>query len=800
MTEFKSEKAIGTPKRGSIVLLALGTISLLVVLVFSLSSRMSKHTNTITLIDQNAIARNFLESYANDVLFQLNRQMRARQGQFFDLMENWISTGKAVPDQAFSGSELGYSPGPSLTEIGQKYSGIKKYSLTFDENPKISISGWEPAATPSLFNVAAGSVWPERKASISIECEASFAEKNYRLTLKKEFFLVLRVLPVLKDFAFFFDRIDEEHQIRGDGSIVDGINIIPMEYGELADKNRFPLVLNSFHGIAGKAKLVEDPDYSGRVYLGRADKPFVLNLAGELSLRRGQGRFSDLWLIRKDHFERNYNMANSGPAALTFKNMGLLQDPERPESLTLSFRGTQFNEIDPATNKPDPFVFASIYCLGFGKEIISNYNNGIFAKSDWSMNSFIGQDPGYAKLQNDSNNLAMASAIKPYGFNMDYYMIGLSASDKSLATQGFDKILNMATTMIPMREIYGAVTRRYFILSYFHIGSQDGPLRYMNAASYAPFFLIKPGIVDQKYYFNPPGPGGKDQYGNYQPFMSRVVSGDISQIATHRGDDTNFPDNFEGYELNPEQNGVPRENPRQAKDFSSPEGIRMAAGKNFDNCKDFILNLRKNQTANENRASLETLFGRIHKSYATGQDFLNDVLKDGDEGGSAFDLGGVYYVDSDLDLSQGISEDRISGGIVIVNGSLKLGSVDRGLPKENLKEMVDTIVAMNQDDALTFVVLPGDEHKIHLTGESYLGIHLVHLARSGPTPIEVDKPFIFFGSLAISRPNLQSLTQKLANSNSETSFYYLPAFGDSRPSLSFMILEDSRRYNFEVFQ
>ena len=86
--------------------------------------------------------------------------MRTKQGKFYELMEKWINSGKPVPDKTFSGSELGYEPGPSLLEMARKYSGAKKYSLTYEADPKISVAGWKPITPPALFNVAAGSVWP----------------------------------------------------------------------------------------------------------------------------------------------------------------------------------------------------------------------------------------------------------------------------------------------------------------------------------------------------------------------------------------------------------------------------------------------------------------------------------------------------------------------------------------------------------------------------------------------------------------------------------------------------------------
>ena len=787
-----SKKIISKSNNGSVVLLALGAISLLIILFISLTSQLSRHMHTITLIDQNTIARNFLESFSSDVLHQLQKQMDDRAGQFFNEIQDWTKAANPPAEMEYDASDLGYEPGKSLRAFAEKYEGNHKFSLNFDDNPKIKISNWKVTEPPKLFKVVAGNQWPEREASINIKCRAEFGGKKYQLTLKHKFRLVLKVLPVLKDFAFFFDRISEEQVILPDGSIRDGINVVPTEYGEIERNQKFPLVLGSFYGVSGRTELTRDPNFSGRVYLGRENKGMVLNLAGELQLRSGKGRFSDLWLLRHEHFNGISPQAASNITynALQLKSMGLLQNPNQPQSYQRAFRGADIPVINPNTGLPDPHVGATLYCIGFGKELLATNRNGIFHGANWSLSSFIGNDPGYKSIMQDTRNIKLTSALKLYGLNLDIPQISQIRQNSSRIPGGFQTILNRSTRNIPNREIYGGIARRYLILSYFGIGSRDGPLYYMSANSYQPPFLTKPGLSNRQYYFNPPGPGGKQNYSNYLPLMSRVVSGDLMKLANYRGVNNNFPLGFEGYGF--DDNGMPLKKPRSSRDFLSPEGIRLARGKTFDDLNKYISGLT---TENDD---LEGILGRVCKCYSSGADFITAAIKDGGQQGSVFNAGGISFINSDLDLSDGISESNIRGGIIIVNGTLKLGSITRGADVDDLNSVTNEVLNLEQNDALTFIVLPGEENKIHLTGENYLGIHLVYLADNGETKLEVTKPFRLFGALSLSKPNLKDLTSKLKNGEKETKFYYFPSFGKSKPITTFNISNKSRIYRFGI--
>jgi hypothetical protein len=786
-----SQKLISKSNNGSVVLLALGAISLLIILFISLTSQLSRHMHTITLIDQNTIARNFLESFSNDVLHQLQKQMDDRDGQFFKEIQDWTKEANPPAEMEYAAADLGYEPGKSLRAFAEKYEGNHKFSLSFDANPAIKISNWKVVEPPKLFKVAAGNLWPEREASIMIKCRAKFGGKKYQLTLKHKFRLVLKVLPVLKDFAFFFDRISEEQIILPDGSIRDGLNVVPVEYGEVERNQKFPLVLGSFYGVSGRAELIRDPNFSGRVYLGRENKAMVLNLAGEIELKTGKGRFSDLWLLRHEHFNGISAQVTSNITynALQLKSMGLLQNPNNPQSNLRTFRGASIPVINPVTGIADPYVSANLYCIGFGKELLAANRNGIFHGVNWSLNSFIGNDPGYKSIMQDVRNIKLTSGLKLYGLNLDVPQILQSQQNSRRIPGGFRTVLNRSTRNIPNREIYGGVARRYLILSYFGIGSRDGPLYYMPANSYQPVFLTKPGL-NTKYYFNPPGPGGNQNYSNYLPLMSRVVSGDLMKLANYRGANNSFPLGFEGYGF--DDDGMPLKKPRSSRDFSSPEGIRLARGKTFDDLNKYISGLTSESD------NLEGVLGRVCKCYSRGGDFINAAIKDGGQQGSVFNAGGISFINSDLDLSDGISETNIKGGIIIVNGTLKLGSIARGADVNDFNSVTNKVLELEQSDALTFIVLPGEENKIHLTGKNYLGVHLAYLAENGETKLEVTKPFRLFGALSLSKPNLKELTSKLKDNQKETMFYYLPSFGKSKPITTFNISNKSRIYRFGI--
>jgi len=337
--------------------------------------------------------------------------------------------------------------------------------------------------------------------------------------------------------------------------------------------------------------------------------------------------------------------------------------------------------------------------------------------------------------------------------------------------------------------------RRYIILSYFGIASIDGILRYYSESGYRAPYLMQPGFSD-KWYFNPPGTGGYNNYANYRKYMSRVVSGDLAKLTSYQTTSNAFPDGFEGYELDFDQGGIPRATPRRSKDFTSPEGIRIGSGESLDNLQKYLETKEVDPTAPDlDEKVAELLQGRCTQYYESGEEFLASANRRDENGRPLFDPGGIVIINGDLDLSNGISS-QIRGGIIIVNGSLTLGSIARG--QKTADEIFKCAINLKQEDVLTFIVNTSEkESDLTLAGDIYLGVHLTFLSPDRATHLEINKPILLFGSLALSRPDLKRLTKSLKSSDRESAFYYLPALGKTPPALTLSINPRIIAYRFE---
>lgn len=783
------------------MLVAIGVISLLVILFFSLSRRFSVHLQTLTLLDQNRIIRNLLESHAGDVFYQLKVQMNSRKGPFFDRAQEWLAPGAVGPAGSFNASQLGYKFNPVLSEMSREYATILDIEL--DPEPRIEFRSWQSMPVPRLFTVAAGKEWPEKTGEIAVICRARLGDRKMKLTISHQFKFVMLTLPVFKDFGFFFDRLSEEQRQEFSGELRDDVNVMPLEFGEQQDQKIFPLTLGSFPEKYGGSGVNLDRNLSGRLFFGLEDKPILLNLGGEIELRNGKGRFSDLWLVRRNNFA--VEQSSSGAVgetqgsiegrALALQRISILEDSNDPNSRNRTLRGVEVPAIDPDTGKPDPMIGATMFILGFGEELNESFSNGLFNKSYWKLQHFLESDPGLPFLTRGTSELKLASAIKPYGLTMDYSLLGLLSSDPSLAQGGLQKLLNMGGTLIPNREIFGSVMRRYIILSYFGIASIDGILRHYPESGYKPPYLMQPGFAD-KWYFNPPGTGGYTNYANYQKYMSRVVSGDLAKLTSYHSTSNAFPDGFEGYELDFDQGGVPRTSPRRSKDFTSPEGIRIGSGESLDNLQKYLEIKEVDPTAPGLDAKVaELLQGRCTQYYESGEEFLASAQRRDEKGRPLFDPGGIVIINGSLDLSKGINS-QIRGGIIIVNGSLTLGSIARG--QKTTDEIFKSAINLKQEEVLTFIInSPAKDSVLTLTGDIYLGVHLAFLSPIRATRLEISRPLLFFGSLALSRPDLKRLSKSLKSSDRESAFYYLPALGKTPPALTLSINPRIIAYRFE---
>ncbi|MBF0546059.1 MAG: hypothetical protein HQM08_16565 [Candidatus Riflebacteria bacterium] len=770
-------------RKGNLLFLFLGAFGLLAVLAVSLFGRFRIHVKSVTLIDQGLIARYFLESLTDDILKQLKDQYEKKNGLFFERASEWLKTSAAVSLTEFRASQLGCSPGKMVKKIADNYSGSEKLAFEYDSDPRISFSNWKELEPPKIFSMAPNSFWPEKEGFIAIESSASIQGRKYHLKISRRFKFLMRMIPVLKDFAFFFDALHEEQNIQTSGA-GDNINIIPLDYGELQSNSNFPFSLSTFcEGIG--TKILLNPDLNGKVFLGDEDHLMVLNMGGEVELKLKKGRYSDLGLIRKNHFDVPSDPledifkpdALHSFKALSLENLELFAKSDDIVAQLRSIRALRVNTIDENTMAPNPYVTATLFVLGFGNELLTDNPNGLFFQSGWNIDSFVSKDPALKYIRS-TEAIKMSSAIRPYGLSSDWRVVlGLSASS-GLAKAGWQQILDIGTTLIPYRQIFGPLARRFIILSYFNQGSIDSALPYMSSEEYKPIEVAKPGFINKKYTFNPPGPGTKDNYQNYAKLMSRIVSGDIGRLHEFTAESPKFPDGFEGFELEYENNSLPRTKPRSAHDFKSSEGIVFSFGSRFSNIKDFI------SLEDASDTTINGLKNRVTGYYKNAREFLKKALRTDEKGNQCFDASGISYIDGDLDLQQGINAE-IYGGIVLVNGSLILGNVDHGLENVSEAEIYKLASEIKQSNFLTFVVNPSSGKNITLTGDKYIGVQLVMLSKTLPTPIIPKNPFLFVGGIALSRPNLIELSKSLKSGNKETVFYFCPCMGTPPPELFF---------------
>ncbi|MBF0410304.1 MAG: hypothetical protein HQM10_23360 [Candidatus Riflebacteria bacterium] len=781
-------------RKGALMFLFLGAFGLLVVLSMSLFGRFRAHVQNVTFIDQGIIARYFLEAMSDDIIRQLKDQYEKKNGLFFDKTSEWLKSAGTSHDTDFKASQLGCTPGKLVKKLASNYAGSSRLMFEYDPDPKISFGEWKTLEPPDIFSMSANNKWPEKEGKISVESWASINGTKFRLKVSRRFKFALRLLPVLKDFAWYFDSLHEE-QKSSSGEDADNLNVLPLDYGEITDNKIFPLSLSTFcEGIG--AKILLNPDLNGRVFLGDEDNLMFLNMGGEIELPLRKGRFSDLYLIRRDHFD--VPPEDSGDIfkpeslqlfkALSLESLSIFAKADDPNSLNRSIRSLKVNAINEQTNAPDPYTTATLFVLGFGSELSGNTANGLFSDNGWSLNTFLKNDPGLKYIQKSADSITMSSAIRPYGLSPDWRIVRGLSSSSALAKGGWQQILNSGTSLIPLRQIFGPLARRFMVLSYHNIGSVDGPLPYQTSSEYSPPELTKPGYSEEKYSFNPPGPGGKSNYTNYAKLMSRIVSGDFNRIREYTSQSVKFPDGFEGYELEPERKSLPRLRPRGSRDFKSPEGITFSQKGRFSLLKDYV------SLSDTPDNALTGLKARITGYFKSGQEFLKRATRTDEKGARCFDASGISYVEGDLTLSEGIN-DKIFGGIVIVNGSLTLGNIHRGLKILSEAEIYKVASELKQSDFITFVVNPSKTNKITLTGDKYVGVQLVMLSPDNPTPLIPQNPFLFVGGLAISRPDVKRLTASLKKGDKETVLYYCPCMGTTPADLFFDV--NSANISFE---
>ncbi len=460
---MKNDPALQRPDRGSIYLLAAGLISLLILLLFALSSHSSGRARLVTLADRKQTALYSLEACYGDIISQMRVKIKNRD----EALVNSFIKASAGQKPAFD-----YSPGPTLSDMlaGLQVS-FKSHEIVFD-----SI---EPLSYPPMIDFPPDRQ-PEKKGLLKISCRVSYIDHDYELRVSVPFKTVFTLTPVLRQFIFFADRIDLEQPEKIGGG--DRLNIVPVSHGSVDTSSpvsgggqRLPLCLGM--SIRPPEKLNSDNHKEGYVYFGRHDKSIVLNLTGET--QPGEGDLADLWQITPSCFKP----INIADLQIINASINTSNGSTQNKTLSIPLRGRNTR--------------ANLRLAGFGKELADP--EGPWMKD---LAYALERDEAFRRYDGAREKLALSSGIKLLG-------------------PSFEAGAIRARIPYPrnVRNVFGRVFSRFFVLGLF-----DFPSAYLNTKL---LFNDNSGYnhPDGKSSFGETYPFEIDS-GTYRNYMSRLMSGD----------------------------------------------------------------------------------------------------------------------------------------------------------------------------------------------------------------------------------------------------------------------------------
>ena len=120
-------------KKGNIIVILIGLISVMLLMVAALSRRMTGHTQLLTLSDYTQISRYFLESYMADVMQQIRCSANESDSKFSSLFSNKINNDTDISCE----QEIKYEKSSFLADLA------KELDITCDFKPKITIKEME---------------------------------------------------------------------------------------------------------------------------------------------------------------------------------------------------------------------------------------------------------------------------------------------------------------------------------------------------------------------------------------------------------------------------------------------------------------------------------------------------------------------------------------------------------------------------------------------------------------------------------------------------------------------------------
>lgn len=760
-------------KKGNITIILLGLISVMLVMVMALSKRMSGHTQLLTLSDYTQITRYFLESYAGDVLQQINTDVNKPDSDLFEAF-------RGAPGDTKLSTKF-YTPSAMLKKLGEEL------KIQIQLPPEIVFSKSEELGYPQGFDCPNTLKGKEKKGLLEIVCKAKFQGREYTLRVQYPFTVVMRMLPVFKDFLMFADQIARE---QGDAKIGpdDNINVLFTRDGKHPDElDNGVLSHNSIRpGFKYRPMVLlppldmaeyTDANLSGRVFLGPADKSIFLNLAGDT---REQANNAD---------------ASTAPDEVNASvgEMFLVS----PETFKVADDTTEYGYIPVFMNRQGEFIrmmglnvplkyghTAKMGILGFSYEIIpESHIEGIFSGAAYTAGDFFNSGGSssefWQKLEGFGKGyMAMASGIKLMGPKPDNFQLGHTN-----------------------RQVFGNVLSRFFVLTFWWPPSGGGePLQYDENRGPGNF-PEREVYGSVKYTFEPLHSQQK-----YQDFMSRMVSG---KNWSPSGSSSTLPDGFMAY-----NSDISQKSKRifTNADFVANDGF--LAKDRLDNLARSWFNVENSKEKFGKGAEI-----RVGRTYASGKEFLEaaGVAK------GQFNVNGVVYVAGPLKVPPlTMGNDKIGGGIVLVDGPIEIDNITRGYAIDTNQFKLGKYGNMlfsgsaydfyqkwkteiSQENFLTFVSLRGDP--IQVKGEALIGVHLVNLYDKHNRPYSQikwtsgsSKEIVFCGGIACNYLDLPERMKEFGLIKSSCNllrapfFMYHSAMAAPEPALAVQMMENMRGY------
>lgn len=793
-------------RKGSILYFVIVLVTAMIFMSFGLTQRMSSHTQIITLNDYTQTARYFLESYVGDVIQHIRKEANNPNSQLYEDLRSDNPPNPLRLGYKFEGEIKKLENGDFLSSEGISLAPDAK--IAHDGDPQARIVGNQEELQSNAFTYGEKK---EYKGLIEITCKCKFREKNYTLTVTTPYTVVYRMLPVLKDFQLFVDNFSKE---QGNDKIGRNDKINTMfsyngYYSKCSDCGEFDstfrdMKIDSSYNSTPKRPLVllslnkdtadtsDELDY-GQVFLGSSDESIFLNLSG--------GK-----VYNADNAINNYMPATEVdlmclPSFLGFQK-GIDFEGEDKFVRKGFIDKPGGGQIDaPLIMIPMKYNIKVKYSLqGFSHEIVYSLTE-IGDTTRYKFDDFL----------KDLNGSDFTGFVKTVGQEYGFYSLS-----SGLKLFGYVPLLianNDGAAARPGKKIYGNIYGRYFVLSIAQHGLYPGrPLKYSSTD-----YDINSMQGFETYTSSDSGnrtipiefPSGSQL--NYNKVMSRMMSGSKEVAADNN---LSMPMNYDS------DTGASAIIEAKPNKFSSKDGTKNILS--LDNYGENYLDLSKTKSIND----------RIGRKFDSQEEFEEEVgLTDSSK--KSFQINGVVYVKGDLDLSnklEGITNENIGGGIIIADGKITLGNINRGedLYSEKITFSPDYVNSkafklhenwikggtkaeykLTQDKVLTFVSLSQDENAITIKGNALIGVQLVALNKKQDTPYtqikwepDISKEIIFLGGIACNYLNLDETVKAFGKIKEDAQcklfhapfFMYHPDMATSTPSLAVQIPQNLASY------